>query len=340
MRRALILASLAALAGADAPDKAVAQLLAQANAEYEAAKELWTKLVFDAASVTDEELAQILARYDKAIDLCQKACESGDVPEADTMVLRLARRTAQLRATVFAREMARKAKEAKAKKPEPPPPTQEPPPAGKPPEPTPEAPPAAPETATTLEIPAGEFAPRIAETKEQRSRGLQSARDFLMHFYFGNRKRDALVDACGTCNGRGKVRLPILKDHKPVEQDCGGCGATGYHLNEPVARKGLWLCWSPIRRLDEREKATWQQELAAYKSDPRTVPEFLTRLKIVKIDYQGLWADATWEETGVDASGKKFSRDVSRKLVRAGRQWFFFDPEHDKEMFSGKLEND
>jgi hypothetical protein len=335
MRVAAMLALLVVAARADDP-KRVAELLQQANAEYGAAKETWNKLVFTPQEVTDDEIAELLARYDKAIDLCQKACETTDVPEANTMVLRLARRTAQLRATAFAREMARKAAAAREAAPAP-----GAKPADAPEEPTGEE--AKPEVAPeTPEAPPDAPAPVIVESKEQRSRGMQAARNFLLNVYFANRKRDALVDRCATCGGRGKVRLPILdKKRRAMEQDCGGCAATGYILNEPVARKGFWLCWSPAYRMDPQQKTAWDQDLATYKGDPRTLPEFLTRVRIVTLDYQGLWADATWEEGGTGVDGKKFSRTVTRKLIRAGRQWFFFDPEHDKDLLApGALEAD
>ncbi len=342
MRKLAAIVLLLALAAAQ-DDKRVTGLLLQANSEYEAAKELWNKFVFSANDVTDAQLAEILARYDKSIELCQKASETGDSGEADTMTLRLARRTAQLRATVWAREMRVRAEQA-AKAPKPPPekqaPEEKPPPEAQPPAKPPEEKPKPPEQEQAAAAPELPPLPEISETKEQRSRGIQTARDFLMNFYFSNRRRDALIDQCVRCNGKGIVRLAYNdpKTQKPAKQECGGCGATGYHFNEPVARKGLWLCWSPLHR--QGGKAQWEQDVMAYKNDPRQIPEFLISLRITKLDYHGLWAEAEWEEKGATGSGEKFTRQVSRKLVRAGRQWFFFDPESDKEMFAGKPEAD
>lgn len=323
----------------------MAELLKKASAEVEAAKPVWEKFVFSAKDVTDEELGEICARYDKAIELCQKASEGGDSGDADTMVLRLARRTAQLRATAWAREMRARAEAAKQEQPaapEAPAPAPEKPPE-KPPDtkPEPRAPEPAPEKPPEPAAPEFVF-PEISETKEQRSRGTQSVRDFVMNTYFANRKRDALIDICAHCKGRGIVNLPYNdpKTQKPRRQDCGGCRATGYHFNEPVARKGFWLCWSPLYRRDEGEKARWQQEVATYREDPRKIPEFLSSVRIEKVDYRGLWAEVQWEEKGATSDGQKFTRDVTRKLVRAGRQWFFFDADRDKEMFSGKPEAD
>jgi len=341
--RAVAFALLLLVAAAEAQDdKKVAALLVQASGEYEAAKELWNKFVFGANEVTDAQLAEILAHYDKAIELCQKASETGDSGEADTMVIRLARRTAQLRATVFARQMRVRAEEARKAGP---------PPEAKPEEqkpPEPEAPdgelPEPPRVAEPASPAAPELAalPELEESKEQRSRGIQTARDFLMNFYFSNRRRDALIDTCVRCNGKGIVRLPHIdpETQKPAKQNCGGCRATGYHFNEPVARKGFWLCWSPLHRMDGQEKAQWEQDVMSFKTDPRQIPEFLTSLRITKLDYHGLWADVEWEEKGSTAEGQKFTREMNRKLIRAGRQWFFYDPERDKEMFSGKPEAD
>ncbi|HEX5031192.1 MAG TPA: hypothetical protein VFX78_07020 [Candidatus Eisenbacteria bacterium] len=328
-------------------DRRVADLLKKANEEYEAGKATWDKFVFAADDVTDQELADLCAHYDKAIELAQKVSESGDSGEADTIVLRLARRTAKLRATACAREMRKAAEAAKLKK------------AAEPqaPEPVPEqkpAPPPEPEPAREPE-PQAEAAPapaagepdvlplpEISETKEQRSRGIQSARDFLMNTYFANRKRDALIDVCVHCKGRGFVYLPYRdpKTQKPAKQECGGCGATGYLFNEPVARKGFWLCWSPLFRRDEGERARFQQDMATWKQDPKRIPEFLKSVSIKEVDYHGLWAVVEWEERGATGDGEKFTRGVKRKLFRAGRQWFFYDHDRDKEMFSEKPDGD
>jgi hypothetical protein len=339
MRGAVVVMLALCLPALAQDDKRVADLLTEANAEYEAGKEMWKTFVFSASEVTDDQIDGLLTHYDKAIDLCQKASEGGDVGEADTMVIRLARRTAQLRATLFAREQKVRAEEARRNKPPDETPPEVPPEEREPraPEKEPAAPAPAPDAAARAPA-----MPEISETKAQRTRGIQSARDFLMNFYFANRKRDALVDRCGQCNGKGIVFLPFRdpKTQKTAKQECGGCGGTGYHLNQPVARKGFWLCWSPLHRADGQEKKQWACDLSDYVSDPRKIPEFLTSVRITELDYRGLWADVQWEEKGATAEGKRFSRKVQRKLIRAGRLWFFFDPERDKEFFSAQAEAD
>lgn len=346
MRGAVAALLLLSLPLAAQEDRRVAELLKKANDEYESGKATWEKFVFAADDVTDEELAELCAHYDKAIELAQKVSESGDSGEADTIVVRLARRTAKLRATACAREMRKAAEAAKLKKaaePQAPEPVPEekpaPPPTTREPAPEPGRPvEAAPESAS--KEPDVLPLPEISETREQRARGIQSARDFLMNAYFSNRKRDALIDVCVHCKGKGWVYLSYRdpKTQKPAKQDCGGCRATGYLFNEPVARKGFWLCWSPLYRRDEGERARFQQDLAAWGQDPKTIPEFLKSLSIKDVDYHGLWAEVRWEEKGATSDGKKFSREVKRKLFRAGRQWFFYDHDRDKEMFSAEAD--
>ena len=44
----------------------------------------------------------------------------------------------------------------------------------------------------------------------------------------------------------------------------------------------------------------------AWKNDPRKIPEFLNKLKIVKVEYHGLWAELTWTEGGTTPDRKRF----------------------------------
>lgn len=89
------------------------------------------------------------------------------------------------------------------------------------------------------------------------------------------------------------------------------------------------MTWSPLYRLDEKQRAEWKETVRRWRSDARTLPIHLTGLRILEVDYHGLWADLTWVESGVD-----YERTVTRRVIRAGRRWFFYSDTHDREFFA------
>jgi hypothetical protein len=307
---------LAALASPQ--EKDVEGLRAKARAEIEARKPAWERFVFDAASLTDDDMKDLTEGYDRALDLYQRiaeASEEGD-GEADVGVIQLARKTAKLRASIWAREMARKAKAA-AERPKP---EAEPTP-GKPPAPPPDRPPEAPSEAEPAPEPgpAAEarqpvVLPEIEESKEKRAAGIQGARHFVMQ-YFANRKYKQMIGFCGSAT-------------------CNACRSRVGHLNVHAARRAFWLCWSPLYRANEEKKAKWQAQFKEWRLDPRKLPEVLTKLTITKVEYHGLWADIEWEQWGVTNDAKKTNEKVRRRLVRAGNRWFFYDDELDRDFFA------
>lgn len=322
-RRFTILLFCAAVAVAQ--EKDVEGLRAKARAEYEGQKPTWERFVFDAAGLTDDELSEITEAYDKCLDLYQRiaeATEEGD-GEADTIVIQLARRTAKLRATIWGREMAKKAKAAasKPKPPEPPPPEEKPdePPAPppqekptKPPAPPPDRAPEAPEPEPAAPEPV--VLPTIEEPRDRRTAGIQSARNFVMQ-YFANRKYKSMIGFCGKAG-------------------CNACASRVGHLNIHAVRKAYWLSWSPLYRANEEQRKKWQATYREWRIDPRKLPEVLTKLSITKVDYHGLWADVEWEQEGVTNDAKKTREKVRRRLVRAGNRWFFFHEELDRDFFA------
>jgi hypothetical protein len=315
--RALLL--LAAAAGAQ--EKDIEGLRAKAHAEFEAQKPVWEKFVFDAHSLTDDELQALTDGYDRCIDLYQQiaeATEEGDA-EADVIVIQLARKTAKLRATIWGREMTRKAKAAasKPKDPDPEKPPEEKPPErpAPPPDPAPTKPPetkdAEPAPEPDREAPV--VLPSLEETKEDRAAGIQGARNFVMQ-YFTNRTYKRMFFFCGKAT-------------------CNACRSRVGHLNVSAARQGYWLCWSPLYRANDEKKAKWQAQLKEWRIDPRKLPEVLTKLRITNVDYHGLWADVAWEQWGVTNDARKTHEKVERRLVRAGNRWFFYDPVLDRDFF-------
>jgi hypothetical protein len=300
---------LALSAAASAADKDVEALRQKARAEVESGKNTWDRFVFEADAVSDGDLSDLVDAYDRAIDFYQRiaeACEEGD-GEADVGVIRLARKTAKLRATIWAREMAEKAKAAASRPKEPVEvPAEEPrEPEAKPPAPPPDPPPAVPEPVVL---------PTIEESREERSRGIQGARNFVMQ-YCANRKYKSMIGFCGKAT-------------------CNACRARVGHLNIHAARKAYWLCWSPLYRANDERKAKWQARFREWRIDPRKLPEVLTRLSITKVDYHGLWAEVEWEQWGVTNDARKTHDKVTRRIVRAGNRWFFFDEELDRDFFA------
>lgn len=311
MRRTVLLLLLCSVLCAK--EENVDALRAKAQAELETAKPAWEKFVFDASTLSDDDLKRLIDGYDRCIDLCQKiteATEDGD-GEADALVIQLARRTAKLRATLWGREMTRKAKAA-ADKPKPPEPDTRPAPE---PEPAPEQPrgeAAPPEPEPEKEAPA--VLPTIEESSERRAAGIQSARNFVMQ-YFASRKYKSTLWFCGKAT-------------------CNACRSRVGHLNVYSAKNAYWLCYSPLYRANAERKAKWLEQYKAWRLDPRKVPDVLTKLTITKVEYHGLWADVEWEQWGVTNDAKKTFETVKRRLVRAGNRWFFYDEETDRTFFS------
>jgi hypothetical protein len=309
-----VAAALLLCAAAFAQEKDVEALRAKARAEYEARKPAWEKYVLDAAQLTDDELEDLTDGYDKCLDLYQRIAEASDEgdAEADVIVVQLARRTAKLRATSWAREMARKAKAA-ASRPKPP---------EAPTDPEPEKPAPEPEARETPEptdepaTPEPVVLPTLDESKERRAEGVQSVRNFVMN-WFANRKYKQMIGFCGKAT-------------------CNACRSRVGHLNVHAARKAYWTCWSPLYRANEKQKATWQAQFKEWRIDPRKLPEVLTKLSITKVEYHGLWADVEWEQWGVTNDAKPTNEKVRRRLVRAGNRWFFFHDELDRDFFAAE----
>lgn len=332
---ALLLCLLVTAAAEDANTRKAERIAAQGRKVQESTKDLWKRFVFEYRELSDNDLKTILKNYEKAVDLYQKAIEVQETPSLNRLILVLAKRMAQARMVQSAREFARRPKP----KPKAPPPKE-------PDEPEPEAPPPkepkAPEPAPEPEEPkapprvtAGVL-PTLDEPKDQRRRGKQSVRNFLMHYYFASRKQSAMVSRCPVCNGRGRRATHQLdRRRRVVTIPCSACHESGGHVNVPAARKGYWLCMSPLYRSDPANRAAWDGQLASWRQNPNTIKEFLKSLKIENVDYRGLWADVTWTEKVLPMGAKRsFLRRVQRKVIRAGKRWFFYDEKYDKDFFA------
>jgi hypothetical protein len=340
MRTALASLLLAALVPAqdDPVTRQAARLAKQAKRHEERVKELWKTFVFTSRELSDKEIGKLVGGYEKAIDLYVKAIEIKESPGLNSVILLLSRRVAQARMVLMGREFQRR-KPPPRPEPvpaEPPPLPARPPEKGDlPPDETPpvgQPPPAEPEPELTAPRLSG--LPELIEPKAQRRRGIQGVRNFLMNHYLPARKFTSLVIRCSVCNGRGKILTGNLNaQRKIITIPCKRCHQTGYQLDSTNARKGFWLCHSPLYRTDQANQERWAASLAEWRADPRKIPEYLTTVRIAEVDYHGLWAELSWVEKGVDAGRRKFTREVQRKLVRAGKRWFFYDESHDKDFF-------
>jgi hypothetical protein len=309
----------------------------------EATKDVWKRFVFEYRELSDKDLATIVKNYEKAVDVFQKSIEVHESPGLNRLILVLAKRIAQARMVQTAREFARRPKP----KPKPPPAEKPPPEEAKPEapppkaEPEPEPEPEPEKAAPPPRLVAGEL-PTLEEPKDQQRRGRQGVRNFVMHYYFASRKQSTIVKRCAVCNGRGRRATHQLdRRRRVVTIPCNACHESGGHVNVPAARKGYWLCMSPLYRSDPANRAAWDQELASWRQNPNLIKEFLKSVRIVNVDYHGLWAEVAWVEKVRPMGAKRsFERQMRRKVVRAGKRWFFYDEKYDRDFFATEDEGD
>jgi hypothetical protein len=312
--------------------KKAASLESKANAGADAGTEAWASFVRDRDSCPDDGLKALLAQYDAAIDLYQKAAELHDSTAANSKLLLLARRTAKIRATLFMREMRKKAEAVeKAKKDEPEKTRPDPEPKSSPPRTEPEPSPEPEPRRFDPKDPAT-FAIRIAETKQERQANIRKARRFLFDRYFRYLKKGIIRKRCPKCRAHGKVRARRIEGPRIWYEmvDCPYCKARRYFLHPGAAHYAYWLTRTPLARNSTEVRAEherWLEHNRAHAAD--LIP--IKRLAIKKVDYHGLWAVAEWEET----RGKEKTR-VRRILIRLGRTWYFYSPKHDAELLKAE----
>ncbi len=331
---ALGLALLAGCAVAAAAETKAEQLARKAAELAVPADAEWKRYILEPETVDDEALNALLVLCEKAVDLYQESLEEAESGAVNHAVLTLARRIARIRFELLRRERARTPAPEPERPPAASPPPVPPPEAPEVPAPAPPPPPAAPEAPAL---------PEIVEDAKATRMGIQALRNFLMHDYFASRKWTSLVVRCPLCEGTGRRRTGRLTKDKKIETTaCTSCGETGFHLNDAVARKGFWLCKSPLYRADAARLGAWQDDLEAWKKDPRTVTEFLDRVSIDGVEYHGLWAKVALAERGhvreptgpgKPSREKRFDRKREYTLVRIGRRWFFYDPAIDAGLF-------
>lgn len=336
---ALLLCLLGLSAAQDDPGNQAAvrkaeRIAARGRKLHEATKDIWKKFVFEYRELSDDDLDTIVKNYERAVDFFQKSCEVHESPGLNRLILVLAKRIAQARMVQTAREYARRPKPkpappAEETKPESPPP--------KKPEPAPEPEPEPEKAAPPPRVAAGVL-PTLDEPKDQRRRGTQAVRNFVMHYYFASRKQSAMVDRCPVCNGRGRRATHQLdRRRRVVTIPCNACHESGGHVNVPAAQKGYWLCMSPLYRSDPANRAAWDQELASWRQNPNLIKEFLKSVRIQNVDYHGLWAEVTWvERVRPMGASRSFDRPMKRKVVRAGKRWFFYDEKYDRDFFASE----
>ncbi len=323
MRYLIVIAVVALVAHAqDKPSK----LGTKAKEHMDASSDMWAKFTADPDKLTDDDLRGMADNYDAAIDLLHKITEAGDSPSANANILRLARRSARLRATLWAREMRKKAEafeKAKANRA---------PGGAVPVKPRNPVPPAAGDGASDAPVPSAESAPaknapqpiRIFETKSERRGSINRARRFVFD-YFRFMKPGVLRRRCERCRGSG-VRSYRVGEPPNVTYErrtCSTCGGIHHRLRHESARRSVWITRTPMARSDPTFRQWYSEWLAHYDHDARSLIP-IKRLAIKSVAYHGLWAVVEWEET----RGKKKER-ITRTLVRMGRVWFFYYPATD-----------
>jgi hypothetical protein len=321
-----------------------AKLAAKAAKLADSAEEAWKRFVLERDSFTDEDLEGSIDTYESAVDYYHQSLEVEDQVGLNGAIVLITRRLSKLRFEQMQRQMRKKAEERRKN---PPPPREEKPREGEPPEEKPRRPVKPPPRREPREEPepapvemesSRSGWPEIVETKSQARRGKQTLRNFLMNYYFASRKFTALITRCTVCNGSGRRKTgSIDKRRRIVTIPCNGCNATGAHLNLPAARKGFWLVMSPLYRAEPGNRVDFESKLEVWRQDPRKVEEFIKKLRLVDVDYRGLWAVVKYEEIGTTPSkgrSKLFKRVVQRMCLRVGKRWFFYDEEADKDFFS------
>jgi len=325
-----------------------ARLVAKAEEEARSSDEAWKRFVLERDAMDDAALASLLASYEKAIDLFEDALEIEEAGGATGQLLLLTRRAAKIRfemhhrqqklrrAAQPARPAERAAPEARREPSEPAEPAEPGEPEAREEDP---ARPAEPPDATERGGLAG--IPSLDEDEKERKRGIQSLRTHVMNAYFPPRKFSQLVTRCPTCNGRGYVYVGRVdpKTRKAVKEDCGRCNRSGALLDVTGARKAFWLCYSPLYRSRDDRRQEFETSLARWSDDPRRIPEFLKRVRILDLDYHGLWARVVLEEQGIRQNGEgarqtPFKRKTERHFVRLGKRWCLYVPEIDRDLFA------
>jgi len=272
---------------------------------------------------TEDERATAIKKaeglYDQGVALLQEALEIQEDAVAGAQIVNAARKLAKVRAWLFHREMAKKAKE---RPPLPPPATPEaaapaPPPVAKPPEPPrppgPPSfaggdPPAAPVDAPMPDAP-------VDETRVRKDVAAITAR---IQDYYQSRRPEKLVFRHRVCQGKGK-----LGGGAPCEE----CGGTGKAINLHHFRKVFWTVYSPLLRDAEGASGALAAFYERARKDPMALGPAVKACKVVDIDCHGSWAKAR-----VQVSTDAGPEERAITLVGVGSTWFFFHPGTDQEL--------
>jgi len=331
-------------ATAIARDKKAEKLASKAIKLAKEYKNEWRRFVLERNAYPDADLAKLIEAYEKSVDLFQASLEIEEFGGINGQIVVLARRLAKARFAQVLRKAARNPRpppKPKPKEPRETPPTKpgEPAPTPKP-KPRP-APPPPPEPAPPRAS-GPEGWPVFAEDKRAARRGKQSLRNFVMNYYFANRKFTALVSRCTRCNGNGKLPSGQLDNRRRIIYvKCARCRESGAHLNINPVRKGYWLVMSPLYRAKADNKVAFNRMREKWHDNPGSIPEFYKRVSLVSVEYNGQWARAKLKEK-VSLTGTKRTqtRTVEHIFLRIGKRWFLYDKEADADFFSPDAADD
>jgi hypothetical protein len=270
----------------------------------------------------EEALKKAEALYDQGTGLLQQALEIQEDPAVNARLVNAARKLAKVRAWLFHREMARKAKanpppatpEPAAPAPAPPEPAKPPEPA-RPPEPPPappsfaaEAPPAAPSDAALPDAP-------YDDAGGKKDLPLIHAR---IQDYYQSLRPEKLVFRHRVCQGKGKLGGGAL---------CEECGGTGKAINLHHFRKVFWTIYTPLLRDAEGASGALVAFYERARKDPAALGPVVKACKVLDVDYHGTWARAK-----VQLSTDQGTLERAITLIGIGSTWFFYQPATDREL--------
>ena len=266
----------------------------------------------------EAQLKKAADLYDQGTALLQEALEIQEDSAANAQIVNAARKLAKVRAWLFHREMARKAKE---RPPQPAPgeptPTPAPEPAPKPEQP---APPPAPPSFAAESPPAAPVDAALPEAPYDDAGGKKdlAAIHARIQDYYQAQRPEKLVYRHRICQGKGKLGGGAA---------CEECGGTGKAINLHHFRKVFWTVYTPLLRDAEGASGALAAFYERARKDPAALGPVVKACKVTDVDYHGAWARAR-----IQLSTDAGSEERVITLIGIGSTWFFYQPATDREL--------
>jgi len=282
----------------------------------------------------EAELRKAVELYDKGTALLQEALELQEDGGVNWRLTIAARNLARARAWILRRENARRAREHPTPPPPPPPddsapekPAPEPPrPEPKPPEKTPRAPTLEEDERPVVATfhagdppaqPVDVALPRFPYDLEGFGKQDRKAIAARIHDYYQSLRPGKLLYRHRLCGGKGKLG----------DASCEECCGTGQAINLHHFRKVFWTSYTPLLRSAQGALEALEAFHARAARQPDLLGPEVKAVKILEIEYQGVWARAR-----VELSTSEGKQEKTITLVSIGSTWFFYHPESDREL--------